>query len=178
MYKATIYIAIVITLTACGRRFNSKEQEELQKLVIQKNEEIFSQLTDKYSIKYSLDTLSYDYSIEYEDMLSTKYQLINRFRILDIYKHDSISYVQIEAGFFPTYFLNLRISDADQEKLLKLGRAYFFNAVLVVSLQEIRNIHFTFRSCPEAPESNSIEVGSSMSFAGKGEVIEVYMLNE
>jgi hypothetical protein len=180
MNKITYYILIIIALTACGRSNNETDKEEKEKLVEEKYEKIISELTDKYSIKYSLDTLRYDYSIQFEDMLNTKYQLISFFRIQDIYKQDSISYVKVETGFYPTYYLNLRISETEQEKLLALEKSFFSqaNAVMIIALQEIRKIDLTFESYPADQNYCSIEFESSMSFTGKGQVIEVQILNE
>lgn len=168
-------------MTACERSNNEIDKEEKENSIKQKNEEVVSELSNKYSIKYSLDTLRYNYSIQFEDLLNTKYQLISRFRVQDIYNQDSITYVKVETGRYPTtYYLNLRISEIEQEKLLSLNKSRYSraNAVMIITLQEIRKIDLTFESYPEDHDYYSIEFESSESFAGKGQVIEVQILNE
>lgn len=180
------FILILIALSVCVLYFKQTKKEkdfEAEKtLVVQKNEKFVKELSDKYSIKYCLDTLHYDYSIQSEDMLKTKYQLIRGFRIQDIYIQDSISYVKAENG---TFYLNLKIDKTELEKLLThinldmFRYSYQVEYIMIVNLEEIKKIDFAFESYPEYQEEYcSIEIESSNIFVGKGRIIEVQILNE
>jgi hypothetical protein len=180
MSKIICISLIFIVIVGCSRNNEAINQEEQEKLIQQENEKIVYELSDKYSIKYSLDTIKYNYSLQFEDLLNTKYQLISRFRVQDIYNQDSITYVKVEIGKYPTYYLNLGISETEQEKLLLHNKSHYSraNAVMVITLQEIRKIDLTFESYPEDQDYYLIEFESSRSFAGKGQLIEVKILNE
>lgn len=180
MNQITYLIIILIALISCGQRNNETEKIKQENIVKQKYNKVVSDLSNKYSIKYSIDTLRYDYSIQFEDLLNTKYQLISRFKVHDIYNQDSISYVKVKAGRYPSYYLSLRISQTDQKKMLSLSKSYYSrtNAIMVISLEGIKKIDLTFDSFPEDQNYCTIEFESSMSFAGKGQVIEVQTLKE
>ncbi|MFT5253355.1 MAG: hypothetical protein ACI87N_002388 [Flavobacteriales bacterium] len=170
---------ILLALISCGRSDKVTDKEEQEELQKQQKEQIISELTDKFSVDYSIDTLRYNYSIQFEDVLKSEYQMISRFRIHDIYNNDSISFIKIETGLFPTYYLNLSIPEKEQKKLLALDKSYYSraNAVLIVKLQEIKKIDLSLDSYPEDEEYCSLEFESSRSFLGKGQVIQVYVLN-
>jgi len=50
-----------------------------------KKENLISELTNKFAIKYSIDTLKCNYSIQFEELLKSDYQLISSFKVQDIY---------------------------------------------------------------------------------------------
>jgi len=72
---------LLITVFSCTNEIPSQEDKE--KAARQMNEKIISELNDKYSIRYLFDTLRYDYTIQFEDLLNTNYQMIRNFNIQD-----------------------------------------------------------------------------------------------
>lgn len=178
--KKLFYLSLILLfLTSCGRSNKELKNSEPKMLQKQNKEKIISEMMNKYPIEYSLDTLDYIYSIEFQRLLSTEYQIVSNFGIQDIYIKDSLSYVKITIGIFPTYYFDLKISDIDRDKLLKLGNLSYFqaNAVMVVSLHKVRKIDLKIIGYPDGPDNYSIEFDNSLSFAGEGEVISVQILN-
>ena len=82
-YLSYLLILIIFLL---GCESDKKQVAESDVSFENKNDIIFQDLTDKYDIKYSLDTLIYRHSIEFEDMLNTDYQMLSKFSIHDIYR--------------------------------------------------------------------------------------------
>ncbi len=167
--KKVIFLGLaLISLLACETKKNKPDKDEVQKILQNKKENLISELTEKYAVEYLIDTLRYNYSIQFEELLNTDYQLISRFRILDIYKKDSITYISIETGILPTIYFELEIPTNQVKKLLELGKCYFctYDGIIVVKILNIKK----GKSC-------STEVKSIMSFWGKGRVIETHTLN-
>ena len=67
--------------------------------------------------------------------------------------------MRIETGHYPTYYLNLSISDTEQRQILGLAENadFTFPAVIVIRLQDIRKIESTF--------------DEPIAFLGNGEVV-------
>jgi hypothetical protein len=179
MKKAIYIVLALITLMACETK-NAKQGKEKEYDILQnKRDSLMSELTNKYAIKYSLDTLDYNYSIEFEELLKSDYQLISRFMINDIYKKDSLIYIKLRVFAFTNIYLNLTISQNQARKILSNKDNFFFfnEGVLIVKLFDIKKIDLTLESYPEDEGYCSIEFENSMSFLGKGEIIETHIIN-
>ena len=165
MKKAILIGLTLISLMACETKNNKPDKDEEQKVLQNKKENLLSELTEKYAVEYLIDTLRYNYSIQFKELLETDYQIISRFRILDIYKKDSITYISIETGFLPTIYFELEIPTNQVKKLLELEKCYFctHDGIFVVKILNIKK----GKSC-------STEVKSIMSFWGNGKVIEIH----
>lgn len=168
MKKAILIGLTLISLMACETKNGKPDKEEEQKILQNQKENLISKLTEKYAVEYLIDTLRYNYSIQFEELLKTDYQLINRFRILDFYKKDSLAYISIETGILPTLYFDLEIPTNQYKNILGLEKGYFciHDEIIVVKILDINKA----RSC-------STEVKSIMSFWGKGRVIEIHALN-
>lgn len=140
-----------------------KENQKVEKAALSKK------LTSKYSIRYNWDTLSFDYSVEYKLILKSKNQLIGNIRINDIYEKDSIRYVSIVAGSYPSFYLDFPISLEQESKLLSDDKDLIF----VVSISEIRKLRFSLNSEIEDGEPASVSLDNSDDFIGRGTIIEI-----
>ncbi len=178
MKKAIYIVLALITLMACEMKNNKSDKEKEYDIQQNKRDILMSELTNEFAIKYSIDTLKYNYSIEFEEVLKTDYQLISSFIIHDIYIKDSLTYITIRVFPIPFIYLNLRISQS-QAKLFSSCKDNFFffnDGVLIVKLFDIKKIDLTLESYPEY-EGFSIEFKDSRSFLGKGEIIEAHIIN-
>lgn len=181
MNRTIFSLLLLCLLISCNQKKNEMtEKETLENQIEQKNEIIISNLKEKYSIKYSLDTVRYKYTIQFEDMMRTKYQLIQRFGIQDIFVEDGISYINVlNVTTNRNLYLKLTIPETEKEKLLsqKASSSRFINAALVVSLNEFKKIDMIVKSNHDAIDYCTIELTDSEGFFGNGQVAEVQILN-
>lgn len=70
-------------------------------------EQLIYNLVKKYNIKYAWDTLFYDYTIDYAPVIQTQYQLIDNYRINDIYEKDGSQYISLKTGYSPRDYFYL-----------------------------------------------------------------------
>ncbi len=178
MKKLSIITLILFILFGCSNKKEISDEERQKDIIKQRNERIISELSDKYAIRYSLDTIRYDYTIQFDELLETKYQMVKRFEIQDIYCIDSISYVKVNISHFPTYYLLLEISQKDRQKLLSLEKSFRRerDVVMIIELQEIKKMDLEYDFVGES--SCSIDIIAADIFLGKGQVIEVLILNK
>lgn len=159
-------LILILTICSCGSKkskFNKKTNNEIAKHT--------EQLTNKYNIKYKLDTLDwkyYNYTIDFEPIIDSKIQLLDNIYIIDIYSKDSINHVTLTCGYLPTFYLDFPI-DENQKNILKEHDNYFLMAVKIkkIKKQKIRII-----SGIEEDESY-IDTDISDDFIGEGEIIEI-----
>jgi hypothetical protein len=119
----------LILLTSCDF-FKSKNEKESEKnRAIQK-------LIDKYDISFKWDTTNVYYSIDYDTLLTSKYQLIDRFVVKDIVKRDSLYYVLILVEDDINMFFQLPIKTEYIKLFRKSG-----DLVLVVNIQKFRKFN-------------------------------------
>lgn len=125
---------------------NLKEENK----IIEKGK-IISNIKEKYNLFYKWDTLIYNYSIDYKPIIESKYQLVEKFEIIDIYEKDNVQYVLLMTGLIPpsptlglipylntegthNYF-NYLMSIINDVKLKPL-----FYLTLIISKEQINNL--------------------------------------
>lgn len=155
-----------------------KEKEIKKELLEQEYESSIIDLNNRFNISALLDTLTYKYSIQYEELFKSGYQLSSRFKIQDIYIKDTMTFVSIEAYAFPTLYLDFPISKNQTQKLLSLDRNLFIeNGILVIRLTEIKKINVAL-DCIADERYFYVEFDDPYAFLGKGEIIEMIILNQ
>ncbi len=179
MTKISFISLILLTLIACGRnkRVLEKEQAVLQK---QHKDNSISELTDKYAIKYKLDTIDFSYSVQYDKIIESGYQLIDDIDINDIYRKDGIPYVSLIIWSWPTFFCDLTVSDEIMNRIIDNQSIDHpikgDNAVLVVKLYEIKKIKLKIDSYPGDEGYWNIEFVDSDDFIAKGEIVDLIII--
>lgn len=127
-------------------------------------EKIVSALVSEYAISYSWDTLSFNYSVEYQPIMKTKYQLIEDFEVSDLYFQDSTEYLSIHTGFFPTFYFDFPVTRIQAEKFINMDN----DLILVVSISSIKKIKFDVKGENIDNESITVNLEGSFDFTGKG----------
>lgn len=168
MKKAILIGLTLISLMACETKNGKPDKEEEQKILQNQKENLISKLTEKYAVEYLIDTLRYNYSIQFEELLKTDYQIVSNFMINDIYRRDSLVYISLRVFSYPAIHLNLEISPNQIGEILKLEKKLimFIDGVFVIKLSEINKGEF-----------GTTGTENLMSFWGKGQVFELNILN-
>ncbi|MFI5218953.1 MAG: hypothetical protein ACHQNT_05635 [Bacteroidia bacterium] len=176
--KSTILLcALTSLLFSCSSNEQSRIDDDKRSLEEIKTNAI-NELTSKYHIKYLLDTLSYSdfkYSIDFKPIIASKFQLIDRFILKDIYEKDSCAYVSIEAGTLPTLHFDFQISNEQVRKFKQKEE----NIILVVSMSSVSKIKFPFIG--EIDEEGSMTINLdfiSFDFIAKGEIIDIVLIKK
>lgn len=134
-------------------------------------EKIISELVSKYNIKYQWDTLDYNYSIDYKPVIESKYQLIDRIEINDVFEKDSIYFISVNISYYPSFYFTFPISQDQFEQIYNV--ADNTDLIFVVNITEIRKIQFTLNGKIEDTEYASVNLERSDDFIGKGRIIEI-----
>lgn len=144
--KMIYFIMVLTTLHSCTSKEESKKKVELEKQNLEQKEKksneieknkVISKLIEKYKITYEWDTLKYIYSIDYKPVIESKYQLIKKCEINDIYENDSNTYISLSVGFNPKSVLDVVLFDAIIEE------KYFFplfSFELLISKKQLQQI--------------------------------------
>ncbi|WP_340114872.1 hypothetical protein [Maribellus mangrovi] len=169
-----VILAILFVLCSCDEK---KSKEELvfeqQKA---RRESVKNDLTQKYNISYSWDTLRFNYSIQFQDIIDESNHLITYFDIVDIFKENNQNYLFIEAMIIPRTYLKLQISD----KLFlnmkdKLNEARFHRGFIVVKIREIKKIIFESKVELEGDDIY-LRHETTNDFIGSGEIVDMVIL--
>lgn len=176
-----IGLLVVFSFSYCDD--NSKTAEELTREENELKEQIIlKEIVDKYDVKYRLDTLRrYYFTCDFEDLLNTKYQIIKRYDVFDIYRKSGIYYAEIRIWGYKHKILKLKMSDGDKETMLGLNRnktGYVYRqkreTALVVSLNDIKKVDFSIQRIDEGDDYYQMEIESAEGFIGSGELIAIY----
>jgi len=96
--KMKIIISFIVTvclIISCrsesgeSNTVKTMEEEQIQKAVKEKEKlKVIEELTSKYKITNKIDTVRFQYSIDYESILKNDYILIDKYYINDIFQRD------------------------------------------------------------------------------------------
>lgn len=134
-----------------------------------------TRLPEKYNMALSFDTIQkICYTIDFENMLFSDYQILSNFIINDIYKHNSEYFIKIESFItLQDFYFELKISESELKKIREEMPDYGFitESVLVMKIDTINKIDFILES---TEDDFSIDLGTNGfgSFLCKGKVIE------
>lgn len=94
MQNLTLYGFLILILFSCSK----KSEKEIMKERIEndkdarrtineiENRETIKKIISTYNIESKWDTIKFDYTIDYKKILKQKYQLIEKYKIIDIYE--------------------------------------------------------------------------------------------
>lgn len=154
-------------------------------------EQFIFDLVKKYNIKYEWDTLKYDYSINYLPVIESQYQLVNNFRINDIYEKEGDQFISIKTGYFPDdilfiYFLDkddlepcfsfdLKVTTEQMDRLNKTKDDF----ILVVNITDIiKKQPYLLKGAANGESMENIELVTMPEFIGNGKLIDVITLTK
>lgn len=178
--KSLILITLILTFLSC----EGKDEVKIKRKQIKdQKEKLASDLTEKYSIKYDLDTLRFEYTILFDKVIQTQYQLISDLTINDFYHKNGSNFIKIGTGNFPYYYLNLEVSNKMKTKILPLldlkhyerRRTFSEKLILVIKLKKMHKLDWAFESIDDE-EYSYIELDHSSNFIGNGELVEIHII--
>ena len=174
--KNLIYVIFaLLTLFACGRNDEKSDRvKEIERLNSNKNN-VKAELTKKYNIQYSFDTIDYDYSIQFTELLSSKYQLISDITVHDICLKNGVLILSIQTGFAPTYYFDLSISKEQAKQIIDYDKSNFYEPEAILVIQ-------TFEVCKMTHPINYYDMDEVKHsylniFSCKGQVLEIQLTN-
>jgi len=142
---------------------------------------IIDSLTTLYDISYKLDTLrNYQFTIDYESVIASNCQLIERWSVHDIFRKDSIPYMKIHT--YRNGYLTFPLSEKQLLEIKSLAlndphtlRRVPRNLLLVVKLSEVRKIDYSIITSIEGEGEDAyadldLDFGP---FSFKGKIIDI-----
>lgn len=160
MRNIVLYIIIIISFISCDN--NEKLMAEKKQQEKKKKELFISSLVEKYDIAACFDTLKISHSIEFQEKYNSKFLLLDKILIVDIYMKDSICHAILISNVYPTFSVDYIVSNDNLKKLRNLGK--FMDAVVVVTVNDVI-------STKELPWD------IDYIFKGTGEILEVFVVN-
>ncbi len=160
------YLFLLFSLFYC--LFGCKSPKQNHQAAEKLDSVEFSLLMKKYNIRYCWDTIYFPYSIEYDDIIKAKHQLIKRAEIGDIYKKDSLTYVSLNTGDIEIFLFRFPVTTEQEMEL----RDTSFNFSFVVSIIDIKKISLV-TNCENDDGELYIASKEGRSFYGKGEIKEI-----
>lgn len=114
------YVGIaLLALTACNnieKVSDNESQDEIKSI----KEQIISDVIDEYQITYMWDTLDLEYSINYDKIINSDYQLIADLDIHDIFKKDDSYFISTKINYWPSHYFELSIQKKELDKILNI----------------------------------------------------------
>ena len=173
-----LVLLTILILTSCGA--NSKEHRQRTRELREKlKADAENMLNDKYDIKYQWDTLDYTYSIEYEQVLNSGYQLILDPYISDIYKDEKVFKVRVQCSY--NYYFTLSTIDPNIiQNLTRINsiEPYGSNIMMVVDIGTIKKGFLELYAIPEYDDEAYIELESAHTFYAEGQLIEIQYIDD
>lgn len=179
MKNIILFTTIVFSLLSCNFNDKSDKEKAERQLKIENKEKVISDLVKKYNIPICLDTLDIDYSIEFQEKYLDDFLLVDEIEIQDIFIRDSVFYASLKVNFYPIFNIDFVVSQSDYKKLLNLGSYESdMDAILVVKVSNLRKFRLKIESEVEEGEYEdcSIDFQNSWDYFGKGEIIEIKIM--
>ena len=141
------------------------------------------QLAEKYHAIQELDTLNFEYSIEYQDFFSdtNKHVLINKeVYITDIHKKNDKYFISGVSDYYPVLYFQFECSKQQMNQILKLTKdKYPRNIGLIARLNFVAMLEFAIGTeVAEDEDFSTITIEGSDDFFMKGELVDFYIEEE
>jgi hypothetical protein len=167
---AALFILSLFCSCQLGNRKSKMEEYDEQ---IERQRQEMLQMKKDYNAEYILDSLDFNLTIQFEDVIKKRSKILIRYSDLkDIYKQDSSYYASISTGE-PSCHFKLKITKEQKDYFLSMNRNYSYsnlrNAYLIIRLDSIKKLDLSYVSY----EDLKIEVGETDSFTAKGTLIEL-----
>lgn len=175
-YSNNLIFLFFIVITSCIYDKNPNDSEEEYKVKQERKKSIIiNQLKLHYGIEDDIIGTFYKYSYEIEDISKNQFHIIDDFSVEDLYfdKKDSSYHCVIEAGFYPNYIMNLKLSTDHFNNLTSIFEDYYKisnygvvvnqddkpDIVFLINIDMVRKIFLsvnTYSSHEEEYEDNNI----------------------
>lgn len=174
MRNIILLTVLISLLFGCTSQEEKKRQEEEKYFQQQVDEKIriIDNLTTKFNIHYKWDTLNYDFSLDYNPVIKTKYQLIDDIEVINIYSKDSSEYISIKSGIDRAFYFDFPITKEQETKFLNES-----DLILIVSISDLNKIQFEFTGEVEASDYAKVNLDLSNDFIGRGNIIKIISIN-
>lgn len=183
-----ILLLLCLILFSCDNDKNTNYQsEETKKFKQDSIENVFianqiQKIVAENNIKFSWDTMKYEYSIQYDSILNSEKQVIRVCIINDIFKSDSLIVIKARCGTNPYFYFYLSTSNTFIIKeLLNKQNKRFHDLLFVVKINRIKKILFDFvyndREDGEYVEY-SMDLQDSDCFVGYGELLDIKQISK
>ena len=172
--KSIFYILIVTILLSC----NDKKSEVSKGRELKT--EFVQQLKKKYSTTHVWSTNVLDgkkYSIEFEEIVNSRVQLIQYFDIIDVFRKNHKVYLLVDADL--EFIFELEIEEAMVSKVISLGEYSYTKSpcVLIVNIDYFRKPSITLNADIDFIEDEEpfayMDYVSSTTFYGKGKLLGI-----
>jgi len=180
--QSILFLLILATLCNCKSSVEQKSEYEIKwDKINQKTKEIRAEITKEYNIQYTWDTLAFDYTVQYEKVLKSEYQLIHVPVINDIYFQNGeyiISVFIYGSRHRGNFYFELIVPEHLVQKtdFIKLGDKRNARFFFVVKIKQIKKYEFEVKSILEENDSR-VRIDVSDAFHGTGELIEIFEQN-
>ena len=170
--KTLQLLFLFLILFSCKEIESEYEKQEKQRKILEEKKEVLTKkLNAEYEIPTSFDTLRLDFSYMYQELIEINpYQILNDYKVHDIYKSDSIYKVLLSTGYYPEFFFDMQLSIEQKELLENQMTDDFFSwysssrlpFVFVIKIKNISRIRFsTYPTGYEDDLSYELEVSDA-----------------
>lgn len=190
MTKTLTLFSILIILTACG---DSKDKTDTAKKKEFVNQAI-KQLAEKYNAVQGWDTLDFDYTIQYQDILSdsNKFILLDMYvDITDIYKKNNKYFVSGNCGSYtyPIFYFRLECTKSQINSLINTDISNRSDIGLITKITGVKKLDIIIGSEIDYDEieigENSyesipysyVQIEESDDFLLTGKLVDFYIKN-
>ncbi len=180
--KMILMLVMALLFYSC-----SEDKKDRWEVYHQYKKEMVNNLSIKYNISSLLDTVHYNFSYQFEDIISTDLQLIESGSVQDIFIRNDVYYADIRANSDSPIYLELKLQDKPKKYLLnylnQVNESYVFlyDAVFVVKLEKVKKVKLgidCYFECDEYENFSYIDIDLPTSFIGFGELIDVKLRDE
>ena len=133
MKRLITLILIICIFFSCNTEKSKEETEKKEQAMKEREKQTTIEgLVSKYDIRYNLDTVRLRFSIDYDHILESKYQLVNQFTVKDIFQKDSVffAFIRIRGKMNFTFPIT--------ENQVKLITDENLDDILVIKIKEIK----------------------------------------
>jgi|SRR5690606_26904523 hypothetical protein len=165
-------LLLIVLFVSCKSGKEGESQWEIERRrVIEERQAIMDELSRNYDLKYSWDTLYYEFSIDYEPVLLTDYQLLENVTVEDIFKRDSLTYAVVTTDGYPRFHFTFPIQEQQIQVLIDEEK----HLILVVRIERLQKAAISV----DYWENEYANVGfrTYNDFVGKGKIIELRYIN-
>ena len=169
---------LIFLLFSCSSNIDKKPDEKLRL-------ETLNNLALHYGAVVGFDTLHFPLTIQYQNFLNKNNKIIlDKFKITDVTKYDSIYIISIEKGYSSKLFIDLTCTEPQVQEILadtstKMSRHIRVNnkyiVAIITSIHKVKyKINSNVESDGEEEPSAYLELDASDAFICKGKLISVY----
>lgn len=205
MKRNITLLALLIFMLSCQKKeeSNYEKKKKNQEYEQQEKDKLINEISQKYQASFLWDTIHYNYTINYESILLSKCQLIDKFGIEDISKSKSDDFYHLflytnsykkgsSDDIDISFYFDLSLTNdvyRQISKYIKEEECYSelerhekneaHDFVLVVKIDNIKKVKFSSVDKNDSDDDNQttyMTIDGYTDFIGKGEIIDVISL--